>query len=207
MKNLIIACAGDFGKEALVLAKRMNEVKPQWNILGFIDDGVPVGTEVFLGYKVIGTIRDFMPGPDDRVAIGHSRPKVKEAIYGVLKEKGTQLATLIKPETVLPYDIEMGEGCIIGTAWLGIEVKLGNCVHIAGSMVGNTTIDDFSTTTGLANLAGATIGKGVFIGSHAVVLNGKKVGDYAQVTAGSIVFRNVKPGVTVFGNPAKEMKF
>ena len=38
-----------------------------------------------------------------------------------------------------------------------------------------------------------------------MILNGKTIGDDAKIGAGSIVIRNVKPGTTVFGNPAKEI--
>ena len=74
-------------------------------------------------------------------------------------------------------------------------------------MVGGASIGDFSTTTGFANIAGAHLGNRVFVGSHAVILNGKKVGDDAIVCAGSIVFSNVKAGTKVFGNPAKKADF
>ena len=45
--------------------------------------------------------------------------------------------------------------------------------------------------------------KRVFVGSHAVIMNKRRLGDDAYVCAGSIVFNNVKSGVKVFGNPAK----
>jgi acetyltransferase-like isoleucine patch superfamily enzyme len=34
---------------------------------------------------------------------------------------------------------------------------------------------------------------------------GIKIGDGATVGTGSVVIKNVKPGVTVFGNPAKSI--
>ena len=205
MKDLIIVCAGSFGCEAVTIAELMNEIKPEWNILGFIDDGKEIGTEIFHGYKVIGKISDWQPKGCEFFSIGVSSPKVKKKLYYLLKNKGANFATLIKPSTIVPKEIEIGEGCTIGTSWLGINVKLGICVGIYGSMVGGSTIDDFSTTTGFANIAGASIGKRVFVGSHAVVLNGVKVGDDAFICAGSIVFTKVKPGIKVLGNPAKRI--
>ena len=43
----------------------------------------------------------------------------------------------------------------------------------------------------------------VFIGSGARVIPGKRVGDGANVGAGSVVIRSVDPGDRVFGNPAR----
>lgn len=205
MKDLIIVCGGSFAKEALEIIQQMNESKPQWNILGFIDDEKEIGSEVFRGYKVIGTIKDWVIKDSDYFAMGVSRPQIKEKLFNYLKGKGARFATIIHPGTHIPEGTVIGEGCVISRSWIGIEVVLGNCVNVAGSMIGESKIDDFSTTTGFANIAGATLGKRVFVGSHAVILNGKKVGDDAKVAAGSIVFSNVKAGTTVWGNPAKKV--
>jgi len=50
---------------------------------------------------------------------------------------------------------------------------------------------------------GVTLGEGVLVGSHASVLPRLKVGAGAIIGAGSIVVRDVEPGVTVFGVPAR----
>jgi len=104
---------------------------------------------------------------------------------------------------------EIGEGCVIGgMSNIGDCAEIGSFVNVAGSIVGqDSVIGDFSTTTAFVNIASASIGKRVFIGSQAVILHGKKVGDDAFVCAGSIVVSNVKSGSKVFGNPAKKMGF
>lgn len=48
-----------------------------------------------------------------------------------------------------------------------------------------------------------TIGKNVWIGSHATVLAGVKVGDNSVVAAGAVVTKSVPPNVVVAGVPAK----
>lgn len=48
-----------------------------------------------------------------------------------------------------------------------------------------------------------TIGSDVWIGGGAIVLPGVSIGDGAVVGAGSVVTRDVPPGVTVMGNPAR----
>lgn len=206
MKDLIIICAGRFAKEALLIAEMMNDVEQQWNILGFLDDNKEIGLEVFRGYRVIGNIQDWHPKDNQYFAMGVASPGTKEKLYDIIHGRGGKFATLIKPTTIIPKETVIGEGCVIGQAWIGLDVVLGKCVHVAGSMVGGSTIGDFSTTTGFANVAGAKLGQRVFVGSHAVILNGKKVGDDALISAGSIVFSNVKPGTKVMGNPAKKIE-
>jgi maltose O-acetyltransferase len=46
------------------------------------------------------------------------------------------------------------------------------------------------------------IGRHVWIGGAAIILPGITIGDDAVVGAGSVVTRDVPPGVTVFGSPA-----
>ncbi len=54
--------------------------------------------------------------------------------------------------------------------------------------------------------SGVTIGNDVWIGTHAVVLPGVKIGDGAVVAAGAIVTDDVPPNTIVGGVPAKTLK-
>jgi len=50
------------------------------------------------------------------------------------------------------------------------------------------------------------IGRNVWIGGGALILPGVTIGEDAVVGAGSVVTRNVAPGATVMGNPARERR-
>jgi maltose O-acetyltransferase len=50
------------------------------------------------------------------------------------------------------------------------------------------------------------IGRNVWIGGGAILLPGVNIGDDAVVGAGSVVTRDVAPGATVMGNPAREKR-
>lgn len=208
MKDLIIVGAGGFGREAYYLAKRINQEKKKWNIKGFIND-IP---DALYGYNcdlsIIGTIRDYIPSENEVCVIAIANPIGKERVYNMLKSRGAQFTNLLSPTAIINPTAQIGEACVItGFSSIGDNAKLGNCVHIAGSMIGqDATIDDFSTTTGFANITSAKIGKRVFVGSHAVILNDIVVEDDAFVCAGSIVFNKVKSGTKVFGNPAKKFR-
>ncbi len=206
MKDLIIAGAGGFGREALSLAKTLNNIEPRWNIKGFINDIPDALDGVKCSHGIIGTIKDWQPSDNEVFVMGVSSPAGKEKIASILKSKGAQFITLIHPYAIVNEYVTMGEGCIInGRSSIGDGAILGDFVNLAGSMVGqDAEIGDFSTTTGYANITNAKLGKRVFVGSHAVILNKRKVGDDAYICAGSIVFSNVKPGIKVFGNPAKK---
>lgn len=50
------------------------------------------------------------------------------------------------------------------------------------------------------------IGRNVWIGGGAIILPGVTIGDDAIIGAGSVVTRDVQPGQTVAGNPARALK-
>ena len=204
MKDLIIVGAGGFGREAYHLAKTIG----LWNIKGFIDDNLNALDGVRCDSQIIGTIKDWNISENEVFAIGIASPKIKEIVSKSLKERGAKFVTLIHPRAMVYETADIGEGCVIGgMSNIGDCAKVGNFVNVAGSVVGqDSIIDDYSTTTAFVNIVSAKIGKRVFIGSHSVVLNGKKVGDDAFVCAGSIVMSNVKPGVKVMGYPAKKIE-
>lgn len=207
MKNIIIAGAGGFGREAYYLIKAINKAAPKWHFKGYIND-IPVDLHKFkIDAEVLGTIRDWQPSDDEVFAIGISSPKGKEKVVEILKSKGAHFASLIHPLAQINETAELGEGCMVsGGSSIGDCSRIGNFVSIAGSMIGqDVVIGDFSTTTGFSNVPTAKLGKRVFVGSQAVVLN--DVGDDAYICAGSVVLKKVKNGEHVFGVPAKRLNF
>ncbi len=200
MKDLIIVCAGGFGREVYYIAKALGK----WNIKGFIDDNLHALEGVNVHLPIIGTIKDWCPSDNEVFALGVSAPKTKEIIVDIMKKKGAKFESLVAPYARVNETARVGEGSIV-TGSVGDCAKIGDFVNIMGSMIGqDSTIGDFSTTTGFTNIASAHLGKRVFVGSHAVVLNGLTVGDDAYICAGSIVFSKVKAGTKVFGCPAKK---
>lgn len=207
MKSIIIVGAGGFGREAYYLIKEINKVNPTWNIKGFIDDNLDALNGIKCDCPIIGKISEWIPSSDEVFAMGIASPKTKEKLSKVLIERGAVFVTLIHPMARINEDAIIGDGCVItGTSSVGACTRIGNFVHMASSMIGqDAEIGDFSTTTAFVNLTNAIIGKRVFVGSHAVVLNKLKVGDDAVIGAGSVVLRNVKAGTAVFGCPAKKI--
>ncbi|RDI96383.1 serine O-acetyltransferase [Meiothermus sp. QL-1] len=87
--------------------------------------------------------------------------------------------------------IDHGMGVVIGeTAEVGDDVMIYHGVTLGG--------------TGFTReKRHPTIGNGVLLGAHAVVLGPIEVGDGARVGAGAVVTKPVPPGATVVGNPAR----
>ncbi len=156
------------------------------------------------------------PLPDVRIGAGvHIGP------YAVV-----QRAVIIGRHTMIGHgarifcDAHIGERCLIGDGVsIGRFSRIGNDVKILsgailqgsptigdGSVIGMgviTTDDDDPRNWTDKQRRPVTIGRNCQIGSGAKLLPGVTIGDGATVGAGAVVSRDVPPGVTVLGIPAR----
>ena len=107
------------------------------------------------------------------------------------------------------YNIHMGHGVFanFGCVFLdGASIAIGDRCQI-GPYVQILTADHPRDPVlrgqGLEFTKPVRIGENVWIGAGAIVLPGVCVGEDAIIGAGSVVTRDVPPGATVIGSPAK----
>lgn len=210
MKDIIIVCAGATGIEIRTILNMINDEEQKngnqakYNLLGFIDDDVTRPLPDFVKEPILGTIRDWQPMGHEVYALGNANPKAKKGIVESLKSRGCVFETIIAPYARVKPDVKIGEGCAIWSYSINSGAVIGDFVNVQGAMIGgHSVIGDYSTVLGFANVQ-AKLGEGVYVGSHAVVLD-VPVGDYATICVGSIVVSKVKAGTKVFGNPAKRV--
>lgn len=106
---------------------------------------------------------------------------------------------------VVEDDVEIGANTTvdrgsIGDTRVGAGTKLDNLVHLAH----NVRTGPHCAAAAMVGIAGSTrLGAGVFLGGQAGVIGHLEVGDGAKVAAAAAVFRDVPPGETVSGAPAR----
>lgn len=202
MKDLIIIGAGATGRERLSLIKRINKTEHRWNIKGFLSDVPDVLDGIECDHRIIDTILDYYPRENDVFVCGIAMSAAKEKVVNLMRSRGAVFETIIHPSSNIGDYVKMGEGCYIHGD-ISANARLGNFVCVMNALVGGSSvIGDYCTVTGYANIAGAKLGKRVFVGSHAVILGNVTVGDDVFVGAGSVVVKNIKPNTKVFGVPA-----
>lgn len=212
MKDIVIYGAGGFGKEITCLLRQINEIKPTWNLLGYIDDGLPIGTATRYG-KVIGnkdTLMHWTKG-ELNVVVSIASPRVLNDIRQAIQNPLIVFPNILAPnvnifdkEAVtmgkgnvfffgcrISCDVEIGDFNIcVGLNSFGHDVKVGNCNVFSPSV----------------RLSGCTeVGNQNFFGVGSIALQGLKIGNNIRLGAGSVLMSKPKDGNLYMGNPAKKM--
>jgi sugar O-acyltransferase (sialic acid O-acetyltransferase NeuD family) len=210
-RKLYIIGASGLGREVESLLELVPSEKRDWEIAGFLHSYQP-GQSPLEGYpsdyEIVGDWETFPLTKDDYCVIGVADCSWREKIYDALKDKVTFL-TYIHPTAVVCKFAIIGEAVFIAPfCTLSTNTKLGNGVMMnSASRIGHdTVIGNFSSLMSDVDVGGwCTIGEKVFMGTKATLIPHKKIANNAIVGAGAVVIRNVKEGVTVFGNPAMEI--
>jgi sugar O-acyltransferase (sialic acid O-acetyltransferase NeuD family) len=211
VNRLFIVGAGGFGRETLGWALAVPAHARDWEVAGFLDANPRALEGLGCAYSILGDPATYLPAETDRFvcAIGH--PSTKLRVVAGLESRGARFESVIHPTAVIGAQCEVGAGCILcpGVV-LSHRVVLGKHValNLHATVGHDAVIGDGCTLSCHADVTGgAVLGRGVLLGSHATVLPGAKVGDFAVVGAGSVAVGKVRPHVTVFGVPARELAF
>jgi sugar O-acyltransferase (sialic acid O-acetyltransferase NeuD family) len=209
--RIAIYGAGGYGRELAWLIKESNQPEKQYEFIGFIDDDPSRvrqinGSPVFTLEHVVRTI------PDARVIVAIGNANIRERLAKKVLRAGLAFETFIHPSVIRSASIDLGvgsticAGCILTT-----NIVIGQHVAVLfHATVGHDDIiGDYSTVGPGACITGSVIiGKRVFIGAGAVIINGTAtepiiIGDDTIIGAGSCVIRSVPAKSQVFGNPAR----
>jgi sugar O-acyltransferase (sialic acid O-acetyltransferase NeuD family) len=208
MKKLVIVGAGGFGREILAWIKDVPTPAKEYETICFLDDN-PKALEPY-NYQepIIGGIQDYRPREGDALVMGIAAPTQRKLeIADSLLQRGARFISLIHPTAFLGNNVKLGQGCVIcQNVIITSDVTIGNFVsiNVLVAIGHDVLLGDGCTLYSFVNVNGfAKLGRGVEVGSHGTILPRAVVGDFAKVGAGSVVLKNVKPGSTVLGVPAK----
>lgn len=210
MRDIVIIGAGGFGREVKCLIEAINTTQQKYNIVGFIDDSIEVGTEVHQ-YKVIGGLNHLISmksKPEVVIAVGH--PPTKKTIYDKIKDY--TFPSLIHPSVSMNgTNLSIGKGVIIcqGTI-ITCDIKISDFVtlNLACTIGHDTIIGAFSSCMPGVNISGEVIMKdAVYIGTGATIINQLEIGENTIIGAGALVSKTLPSNCTAVGVPAKPIKF
>ena len=213
MKTLVIVGAEGSAREVLDVALAINASEKIFNILGFISDFPPPNARPeYLGAPWLGTINKFIAqgGSNVHFVVGVGDPIARRKLSAQLINAGYQPATLVHPSSTQGRQVEIGPGSVICShASLMNNIVVGSfCLISVNCTIGHDVVlEDFVTVNPLSSISGnVRVETEVLVGAGSTTLQGLNVGRSATIGAGAVVTRNVDPGLTVVGAPAKPIR-
>lgn len=213
-RKVAILGAGNVETAAILRDVEAYEAQFAWSrtpeFVGYID---PIATGMHLGLPILGGDDQIKKLVENGFAFANiisnstvARCRAARAVMAA----GGQLVDLIHPSCRLDPDFEHGVGTYMQQdCRVQSHVKFGDNCSVHGScwISHGTILGDSVQLTFRCNIAGDVfIDDGAYIGAGATILPGIYIGKWATVGAGAVVIRNVQPGETVVGNPAKVIK-
>lgn len=206
MRHLVIAGAGEFGRELYWTLQGSAGFDEKFDIKGYIDDDPAAGKAARLQKPYLGSVSGYEIEEDDIFTCAIADPSARERVVGKLLDKGAGFLTVIHKTAIVHGTVELGTGAVVSPySIIGDGSRIGDFFVMNGlSAVGHDcVVGDFSSIMSHCSIMGHTeIGRRVFIGGGVETVPGAKIGDGAYVGAGSVILKKVRAGDKVFGDPA-----
>ncbi|MCH8545308.1 MAG: acetyltransferase [Cryomorphaceae bacterium] len=196
MQNVVIYGAGGFGREVHSMLKASS-----LGFHGFVDDKLDnvLGNGHWLGRQ-----------SELHVILANGNSHERRRMYHNIQKAAHHFPNVIHPNATLQdtSTIKLGKGIIITsgcTLTTSIVVGDFSILNLHTTVGHDVCIGQFVSIMPAVNLGGGVVVEDdVYIGTNATVLPFIRVGKGAVIGAGAVVTKDVPPGVTVKGIPAKQ---
>jgi sugar O-acyltransferase (sialic acid O-acetyltransferase NeuD family) len=211
-KTIVVIGAGGMAREVRWLIEDLNAVEPQYEFLGYVvSDLNKVGphdskAEILGDYLWLESNRAKVDAVTIGIGTPASRLKVARELKGLLGEG--EFPSLVHPTAILDRkSAKIEEGVLVCAgvvATVNITLRAFALCNFGCTLGHEVTVGRGVVINPGANISGGVVlGDGVQVSTGAQVLQYLTVGEGATVGAGAVVTKDVPPGVTVVGIPAK----
>lgn len=214
MKKILVVGAGGFAREVAWLIREIDEGHAQFEFGGYVVSDVSAAGEHDSRDEIAGDFAwlEQNAGRYDALAFGIGNPQVKLRLGEELTRRVPDLEwpVLIHPNVRMDHrSCSFGRGVVICAGVIGtVNIRYDDfaMLNLACTVGHESVIGAAAVLNPTVNISGGVvIDRGVLIGTGAQILQYKKVGAGATIGAGAVVVKDVPPGDTVAGVPAKSM--
>jgi sugar O-acyltransferase (sialic acid O-acetyltransferase NeuD family) len=214
VQRVVVIGAGGMAREVVSAIHSINRIRPEFEFVGYAVTELGKLSQRDSRDQVMGDLDWLCTNQRtiDAAMIGIGSPQLRTLVAEQVAKALPNLSwpSLVHPSAEFEKDSAcIGEGVFIGAGFVGtVNLKFEPfALCNFGCTVGHESkIGRGSVINPGANISGGvSIGAEVLIGTGAQVLQYLTVGDGATVGAGAVVTKDVAPGVTVVGMPAKPL--
>jgi len=204
-RRVVILGAGGFAREVAEMLGALGD----WDIAGFVERDEARSGYLLNGIPILARLSD-LAGLEECFGVpgaGDVAPRNRQITE--MESAGLRPLSIVHPMSVVSPSAILGDGavaCQFTTITANSSVGAYSMVNY-GATVGHDVHVGRNCVIGPgARISGwVTLGDGCYIGAGAVILPRVTIGAGAIVGAGAVVTREVEPGVTVVGVPARPM--
>ena len=211
MKDIAIYGAGGFGREIACLIRN---TLPEWNIIGYFDDGKEKGVPVSPFGKILGGIDELNAwGTDLAVVVSIGNPKTVLELVRKITNSKVSFPNIIHPNFQMLDEatFSIGRGNIItADCRVSCDVSIGDFNVLNGAVIvgHDAKIGSYNSFMPAVRISGEVkVGDCNFFGVASIVLQQVKIGDEIKLSAGSVLMTKPRNGQLYMGNPAKKTEF
>lgn len=210
MKKVYIIGAGGWGREVLVQMLDAPDCGHRWTIAGFLDTRTQMLDGIECGAAIVGDPLIYVPQADDAFVCAIGLPRPRQQFSQPILDQGGEFLHIRTPyntDGYLSARVHLGTGCFwAARVQFSPDVWVGDFANLhSGSIIGHDVrIGHYAQVGAMVFIGGnVEIGDYAIVHPHATITPGVRIGEGATVGAGAVVLKDVPPGATVFGNPAR----
>lgn len=215
MRDIAIYGAGGFGREIACLIRLINESQsePEWNLIGFFDDGKEIGDRNDYG-SILGGMEEVNNWNKLLcVVIAIGTPHILRFIATGITNSNIEFPNIYAPDLFFADidSVSLGKGNIFQRrCTISCNVKIGDFNIMNGSDIfgHDTQIGNYNVFMPAVRVAGEVkIGEQNLLGVNSCIIQQMRVGNGVTLGAGSVLMTKPKDDCHYIGVPAKIFRF